>query len=334
MRNGKLIEGKYETGEPDEKKYNDTSTLTTNFKQCIFGWSVPALWRESEAYIFIIDAGHACTRGNELGDYLKDETAEATGVCVDEKQYYIVCPKDGAEKCDCKIINDHGSCQNVCQDNTFSVPVELETLKNGRFGRITKEQLVKGSVPTWINNGKKNSAKPPDPEDQMTASNMIDVDVTTPGFVRIPVCSAERAYQSWDTTKKGSSENYPCDVPPGKNTCEDSSFVDQTTGASHLVVDCQTIIRNIEGNGSTDFTHQVVGHPHREILHYGTCAFGIEATKTDENVNFVVGGQDVIDIINDALDRFARDGKIGAKGNVNCNGNVKSQPIEWGVYHT
>jgi hypothetical protein len=124
----------------------------------------------------------------------------------------------------------------------------------------------------------------------MAASNMIDVDVTTPGFMRIPVCSAERAYQSWDTTGKGSIDNYPCDIPSGKSTCEDPSFIDQTTDTSPLVTDCQTIIRNIEGDGSTDFNHEVVGHPHREILSYGTCAFGIEATKTDGNVQFTVGG--------------------------------------------
>jgi hypothetical protein len=100
------------------------------------------------------------------------------------------------------------------------------------------------------------------------------------------------------------------------------------------VTDCQTIIRNIEGDGSTDFDHEVVGHPHRKILSYGTCAFGIEATKTDGNVQCTVGGQDVIDIINDSIARFARDGKIGAKGNMNCNGNVKSQPMKWGIYHT
>lgn len=334
MRNGKLIEGKYEEGEPDEQKYNETSTLTTNIEQCIFGWSIPALWRESDAYTFIINAGHACGEGNQHGDYLEDDIAAATGVCVDDNQYYIVYPKDSAEKCECKIVGDHGPCQTVCQDNKFSVPPGLETLKDGQFGGLMKEQLVKGSVRTWVDNGKKNSAPVADPEDRMTASNMIDVDVTTPGFMRIPVCSADRAYQSWDTTDKGSSDNYPCDIPPGKSTCEDSSFIDQTTGASPLVTDCQTIIRNIEGDGSTDFDHEVVGHPHREILSDGTCAFGIEATKTDGNVQFTVGGQDVIDIINDSIARFARDGKIGAKGNMNCNGNVKSQPMEWGIYRT
>lgn len=145
--------------EPDEEKYNETSTLTTNIEQCIFGWSIPALWRESDAYTFIINAGHACGEGNQHGDYLEDDTAAATGVCVDDNQYYVVYPKDGAEKRECKIVGDHGPCQTVCQDNKFSVPPGLETLKNGQFGGLTKEQLVKGSVRTWVDNGKKKKKK-------------------------------------------------------------------------------------------------------------------------------------------------------------------------------
>jgi hypothetical protein len=41
------------------------------------------------------------------------------------------------------------------------------------------------------------------------------------------------------------------------------------------------------------------------VSHQGR-SFGIEATKTDGNVQFTVGGQDVIDIINDSIARFAR----------------------------
>ncbi|KAL4899490.1 hypothetical protein BDW74DRAFT_171529 [Aspergillus multicolor] len=332
MRNGQLIEGAFETGEPDEQRYNESDHLTGNIEKCIFGWSIPALWRESEAYTFIINAGHNCGEGNKHSDYIDDETAEETGVCVDGKQYYIVYPEGDANECECERVTDLGPCQTICRDQKFSVPPGLDALDGTRFGGISKENLVTGSVNTWVDNGEENGAGSADPEDRMTASNMIDVDVTTAGFMRIPVCSAERAFQSWDTTDKGSSDNYPCDIPPGKNTCEDSSFENQTSDASPLVEDCKTIIRNIQGDGSTDWTTQVVGKPHREIASHGTCAFGVEATKVDGNVNFVVGGQDVIDIINDSIAQFATDGKIGAKGNMNCNGNVKSQPIEWGIY--
>lgn len=158
--------------------------------------------------------------------------------------------------------------------------------------------------------------------------------MTTPGFMRIPVCSPERAFKSWDTADKGSSDNYPCDIPPGKDTCGDSTFENQTSGGSPLVGDCLVIIQNIQEDGSTDYTTQVVGKNQREIVSFGTCALGVEATKVDGNVNFVVGGQDVIDLINESVKRFASDGKVGARGNMDCNGNVHSQGVLWGIYHT
>ncbi|KAK4155345.1 hypothetical protein C8A00DRAFT_31870 [Chaetomidium leptoderma] len=89
----------------------------------------------------------------------------------------------------------------------------LESLD--RFGGITKEELIKGSVRTWIQNGKKNGGGFADLTNGDTINGLLNVDITTPGFVRLPVCSPERAYQSWVTTGKGSSANYPCDKLPG-----------------------------------------------------------------------------------------------------------------------
>ncbi|KAL5360965.1 hypothetical protein BJX96DRAFT_151156 [Aspergillus floccosus] len=338
MKDGQLIEGRYERGRPDldDPSYNVNHTLAGAIEKCIFGYSIPALWRDSQAYTFIIDAGQKCDAGRTLGDYLDEDTMEATEVCFQpgNDQYFIVYPKDDAKACECVPRPDGGPCQNTCRDNKFSKPPGLDKLDGTLFAGLTKEDLVTGAVRTWIQNGKENKGSDAfaDPENQLTKDELVVADVTTPGFMRIPVCSAERAFQSWDTSRKGSSPNYPCDIPPGRDYCEVSSFIDQTSDASPSVADCLTIIKNIEGDGETDWTHQVVGHPHREIASHGSCAFGVEATKTDGNVNFKIGGQDVIDIINDAIDKFARDGKIGAKGDVNCNGNVKSQPIEWGIY--
>ncbi|KAL2166323.1 hypothetical protein VTG60DRAFT_2930 [Thermothelomyces hinnuleus] len=160
------------------------------------------------------------------------------------------------------------------------------------------------------------------------------MDITTPGFVRLPVCSPDRAYQSWATAEKGSSPNYPCDIPPGRDRCGgDSTFEDQTSDASPLVSDCLQIIRNIEGDASTEFTHRITGH--REILSYGTCHFGIERTGgTGGAVEFKVGGQDVIDLINDAVNKFGGNGKIGAKGVMPCDGTTVGTTVNvlWGIY--
>ncbi|THC88729.1 hypothetical protein EYZ11_011829 [Aspergillus tanneri] len=330
ISNGKLIEdGKFES-EPRETG-NVKNELRANIQKCFFGYSIPALWQVSKAYAFIIDAGHGCDEGKQLSNYLDDDTMDATGACVDGRQYYLAYPDGDAVECHC-VYHDGGHCERVCVDNKFSAPPGLDSLGNGNFGGITRDDLIKGSVRTWMKNGKENGGGFADPTNEGTIDNLMDVDVTTPGFMRIPVCSPERAFQSWDTAKAGSSDFYPCDIPPGKDTCGDSTFVDQTSDASPSVDDCLTIIKNIEGDASTDWTTQVVGKNQRKVASHGSCAFGVEATKVDGNVNFVVGGQDVIDIINDSIKQFARDGKVGAKGNMDCNGNIKSQPVLWGLY--
>ncbi|RDH36197.1 glycoside hydrolase [Aspergillus welwitschiae] len=307
--------------------------LIANINKCVIGFALPALWRQAGSYTFILDSGQSCDDNPNIGEYLEDDTIDATGVCVDNRQYYLVYPDGDATDCTCKIINDSGPCQTVCKDNKFSAPNGIQYIsgENSYYG-ITANDLVKGSVRTWIANGRENGARIADPTNHGTMSDLIDVDVTTPGFMRIPVCSPARAFQSWDTADKNSSPNWPCDIPPGKDECGDSTFVDQTSDASPKVEDCRQIIKNIEGDATTAWTTQVVGHNQREIASHASCHFGVEATKTNGNVNFKVGGQDVIDIINDAIAKFARDGLVGAKGNMDCNGNVKSEPVLWGIY--
>jgi hypothetical protein len=70
-----------------------------------------------------------------------------------------------------------------------------------------KTELVKGSVRTWIGNGRENGAKVADLTNKGTISDLMEVNVMSPGFMRIPVCSPKRAFQSWDTANKDSSPN-------------------------------------------------------------------------------------------------------------------------------
>jgi hypothetical protein len=162
----------------------------------------------------------------------------------------------------------------------------------------------------------------------------MDVDVTIPGIVRLPVCTPERAYQSWDTTKKGSSPFYPCDIPDGLLRCEESSFENETSDTSPWIEDCLGIIENIEGDGSTEWTVQVTGMRQRKIAAHKSCAFGVEATKVDGNIEVFFGGQDLINIINTSVKKYGKNGKIGAVGDLHCKGNIKQQPVHWAIYHT
>ncbi|KAF3225838.1 hypothetical protein TWF106_001711 [Orbilia oligospora] len=330
IADGKLIEGKRDGGRPRPQDTTATE-LRTNVLKSFFGFSIPTLWRRSKTYAFIIDSGASCD-GKPLGKYLDDSTADRTGVCYEGRRYYLVHPDGDARPCTCQRVTDLGPCQTVCRDGKFSAPAGIDDL--GRFGGITKEDLVIGSVRTWLQKGKTNGGGGIDPiKDGSVRSELLKVDITIPGFIRLPVCSPDRAFQSWHTSSKGSSDNYPCDIPPGRDRCGASTFEDRTSGASPSVSDCLQIIRNIEGDATSEWTHRITGQ--RKILEYGSCAFGIERTGgTGGAVEFKVGGQDVIDVINDAVKRFGSSGRVGARGVMSCDGTTAGTHVNvlWGLY--
>jgi GH18 family chitinase len=321
ISNGKLIEG------------NCTEDMPSNILKSFFAFSIPALWTASGTHAFVLDSGYGCDEKPPLGEYLDDETMEATGYCYRDKMYYLVHPDGKSRKCECDRGNG-GHCEERCEDSKFSMPPGLDSLKDEAFGDVQLKHLIEGSLRTYLNNGGKGGAGFADPDDTLTISELLDVDITTPGFIRLPVCSPGRAHQNWELVKADSSPNYPCDIPPGNNFCDDSSFENRGSDASPSVDDCRTIIANIQDDPYTQWKHTVVGKRHRQITEAGSCAFGIKATKVNGNVDFEIGGQDVIDIINDSINKFGGTGKIGARGSMTCNGNIKGQAVEWGIYHT
>jgi hypothetical protein len=46
-------------------------------------------------------------------------------------------------------------------------------------------------------NGRKNGGGFADPSDRGTADALMSVDLTTPGFVRLPVCGPELPFKAW-----------------------------------------------------------------------------------------------------------------------------------------
>ncbi|KAK3398714.1 hypothetical protein B0T20DRAFT_411850 [Sordaria brevicollis] len=330
ISDGKLIRGS--TGNNAIDATIAANELRANVAKSFYAYAIPNLWRVSKTYAFVIDSGISCSTSKPLGDYLEDDTMEATGYC-DDTWYFLVHPGGKAKECKCEIQLDGGPCQTRCYDNKFSAPPGIGSLN--KFGGISKDDLIKGSVRTWKKNGKKNlkydDETVRDPRESGNADDLLKVDITTPGYVRLPVCSPERAFQSWETSDKGSSDNYPCDIPPGTKHCGKTNYVDETSSASPSVSDCLQIIRNIEGNAKTDWTVGIGGH--REIAKAGGCKFGVEAEGVKGSVTYKVGGQDVINIINEAAKSFGGNtGRMGGKGYMDCKGNAGDQPIKWGIY--
>jgi GH18 family chitinase len=329
ISDGKLVvDGKWPEGVVRTATQDGGSTeMRANIEKTFFGFSIPALWRTSKNYVFVIDSGFGCDADKPLDKYLRDDTMDATGACVDGRRYYMVHPVGKAYEC----------YEGGCADNVFSAPPGIERLSD--FGNITKEELIRGSVRTWMANGKRNGGGFPDVSDRGTADALMTVDVTTPGFVRLPVCSPEVAFKGWEWAVANPTANYPCDPPLGLSYCGNKNATlpdDETSAISPLVDDCLALARRISVNPGTSYT-VMIGYGQREVDREGSCRFGAEPTWNGDNIYFRIGGQDVIDIINDAVKRFGgiHGGRVGAYGYMDCEASSLHKPwhgVKWGIY--
>jgi hypothetical protein len=95
------------------------------------------------------------------------------------------------------------------------------------------------------------------------------------------------------------------------------------------------MIKQWEGDAKKKWNPETAFLQHKELGHYGTCAFGVEARNLNGNINFHVGAGDVTRYVNYAIENFSKNGKVGASGKVDCAGNTAAtQPTKWGIYHT
>jgi GH18 family chitinase len=323
ISDGKLLEAaQWPDGVERPSPRNQTNELTASVKKTFYSFGIPALWRASRNYAFVMDSGFGCDADKPLDQYLDDATMDATGACVDGRRYYLVHPEGTARTC----------WEMDCRDNKFTAPPGLDQLSD--FGGVTKEDLIRGSVRTWVANGRKNGGGFADPTDRGTADALMSLDVTTPGFVRLPVCGPEVAFKQWDWNVDSPTANYPCDPPLGRNECGNSTFENRGSDISPKVEDCLEIIRIIERDPSTSWSVEVV-KGQRQIAEAGSCRFGVEATWVGDNADFMVGGQDVIDIINDAVRMFGSTGRVGARGYMDCKATSLHKPwqgVLWGIY--
>ena len=147
------------------------------------------------------------------------------------------------------------------------------------------------------------------------------------------MCSPDVAFTAWISGRSSSAPHYPCTPPLGVNDCGTSTFVDQTSDASPSVADCQEIVRNIQGTNGEWEVEDFVKEQHQLVQSSNNaCKFGVQAGDQHGNVDFLIGSQDIVDIITSAIQMFGSSGKVGAKGVMSCKGDVNGQQVNWGLY--
>ncbi|SPQ21569.1 e2cb8c7a-6b71-4cba-a482-675fd0a9b2df [Thermothielavioides terrestris] len=197
---------------PNGTSHDTQSALNAIVAKVFFAYAIPAVWNASGQAVFVMDTGFACGTVDPMGGDLSTDTMHATWGCWDNMLYYLVNPAGASQDCD-------GSSDTAvtCRDNMFSAPPGIDSLDgNTRFGGITVQDLIAGSVRTYIQNGRQNGGPVADPTNSVTFSDLYNSDITTPGFIRLPVCSVDMARRAWSTAGIHGSEGianepyYPC----------------------------------------------------------------------------------------------------------------------------
>ena len=185
-----------------------------------------------------------------------------------------------------------------------------------------------------MKNDKSNDAATQDPSELSFDDGLFKGDITTAGFIRLPVCDLNNAKAAWtqsdsnpDIMKK---DNYPCNPSLGTSFCGTTEVIDQTSDASPSVEDCMGIIKNFAGTSGNYTT--LVGR-HETIASNGKCKFGVYSKAGQPNLTYFVGNQDIVDIIKESVKKFGGSGKVGTKGDFKCRGTgAGTNNVGWGLF--
>ncbi|KAL4911734.1 hypothetical protein BDW62DRAFT_207151 [Aspergillus aurantiobrunneus] len=195
--------------------------LQMDVQKALYSYLIPNAWYVNGNVPVIITTGSSCEDGEppELEDkyrYTFPSTKEGGGAtgygwCLENKAYYLV----GADKKKGWDCNSGGS----CFEPGFYDPDGISELDGSKWGGITWQNIINGSLNTWADNNYQNGGQlVENPSDASVLARIVDDGVSTPGVFRIPVCGADEARKRWvkysDGHKgegPGTTANWPCD---------------------------------------------------------------------------------------------------------------------------
>jgi hypothetical protein len=176
ISDGKLIAGLgYSLGRLGDD--DSQSALETAISRSFYTFSIPTLWSVAGKYLFVIDAGYDCDHNDDISYYLSKDDISLTKTYYRNKRYYFGMPEG----------EPYDYYESVCDDSKFSVPAGTSSLGKGSFGNITLEDLIVGSVRTYLQNSENNGGGIANPNNGGTLDELFNNDITTPGYIRTRV---------------------------------------------------------------------------------------------------------------------------------------------------
>jgi len=206
ISDGKMIEGNT-MGMPRPPGPLYSFDIRKSIERTFYAYSIPVAWGLSGTHAFVMDSGTPCgTVDPVVPRWLRPDDAQVSWACFDNRLYYIASPFENSQSC---------LLENVCVPLPFRIPHGVGALDGTNFGRVTREDIVRGSVRTFRANGNRNKA-PPEGLPALGDRNVLDGvyanDIAAPHFIRLPVCGPQEAWDNWDRYLPEWPE-WPCNRP-------------------------------------------------------------------------------------------------------------------------
>jgi len=115
--------------------------------------------------------------------------------------------------------------------------------------------------------------------------------------------------------------------------CFSTTIDDKTSSGSPLIADCAQMATNIANDGTWTFESVY----QRQLVQYGSCAFGIKTVEALPGLLTIIGNGDIVDAVNGSIELFSWNGLVGASGQTACpewSATFGPVRVEWGLYHT
>ncbi|KAJ9136984.1 Glycoside hydrolase family 18 protein [Coniochaeta hoffmannii] len=157
--------------------------LRTSISKAFFAFAIPSIRSVSDTSAFIMESGFVCGTVDAMGDYIDTDTQHKTAGCYDGKLYYLVNPEGSAEDC-----SGSDGTATTCTDNHSSAPPGIDNLDDLYSKR------------------RKNGGKPTDLTNDGSLDDRMNQDVTTAGFILIPVCIGNCRFGIQALNKHGNVE--------------------------------------------------------------------------------------------------------------------------------
>ncbi|KFY56270.1 hypothetical protein V496_06715 [Pseudogymnoascus sp. VKM F-4515 (FW-2607)] len=202
----------------DPKNLSLQSEIQAAVLRTFYSMAIPLAWTLSGHNLFIIDSGLDCTAPSPTSeqDDILPINQKFNVVCNTNKLYNIAGIPPGEEAQWALPGTGGGYCSPfgpACSVDTYINNFEalpgLNALDGSNYGAITTGEIVRGALATYAKFGGKNGSPAPDMTDKNTVDAMYSGDITTPGYIRLPICGPLEAWANWASDDEPSA-NYPC----------------------------------------------------------------------------------------------------------------------------